>query len=60
MFNWKRDMGSQSTFIRYFRRFTLEKTDRGHIRVMRHWWDRQHIKKITVDVDSTVLERYGT
>lgn len=59
MFNWEKGMGSQSTFSRYFRTFTLEKTDRVHTQVMRYWWDQQHIKKITVDVDSTVLERYG-
>lgn len=59
MFNWKRGMGSQSTLSRYFRKFTLEDSDRVFTSVMRSWWDKQQIKRITVDVDSTVLERFG-
>lgn len=59
MFDWKRGMGSQSALSRYFRRYTLEDSDRVFTSVMRSWWDKQKIQKMTLDVDSTVLERFG-
>lgn len=59
MFNWKKGMGSQSALSRYFRKYTLESSDRVFTGVMRRWWDQVHIKRITIDMDSTILERYG-
>lgn len=59
MFNWEKGMGSQSAFSRYFRKFTVEDSDRVFTGVMRSWWDQLHIQKITLDMDSSILERYG-
>lgn len=59
MFNWRKGMGSQSALSRYFRKYTLEDSDRVFTGVMRNWWDKQDIQGMTVDMDSTVLERYG-
>ncbi len=59
MFNWKKGIGSQSAFSRYFRKFTLEESDRVFTGVMRSWWDQLEIPKITLDMDSSIVERFG-
>ncbi len=59
MFNWGKGMGSQSAFSRYFRKYTLEDSDRIFTGVMRSWWAQMHIQKITIDADSTILDRFG-
>lgn len=59
MFAWKDGMGSQSTFSRYFNRYTIEESDRIFTELMRKWWERIVIRKITIDIDSTVMTRYG-
>lgn len=59
MFNWKDGMASQSTFSRFFRKFTTEGNDRLFTELNRKWWERIEIEKLTIDVDSSVLTRYG-
>jgi Transposase DDE domain group 1 len=59
MFGWKDGMGSQSTFSRFFRKFTTEGNDALFTSLMRKWWDRMAIGKVTIDIDSTVCTRYG-
>lgn len=59
MFNWKDGMASQSTFSRFFRKFTTEGNDAMFTTLMRKWWDRMIIEKVTIDIDSTVITRYG-
>ncbi|MDX9752296.1 MAG: IS1380 family transposase [Flavobacteriales bacterium] len=59
MFNWQGGMASQSTFSRFFRKFTTEGNDALFTTLMRKWWDRMRIEKVTIDFDSTVLVRYG-
>lgn len=60
MFGWKRGMGSQSALSRYFNRYTIEESDRVFTQVMRKWWDRMVIGKLTIDIDSSVVTRYGS
>lgn len=59
MFGWKRGMGSQSAFSRYFNRYTIEESDRIFTSLMRRWWERMVIGPVTIDIDSSVITRYG-
>ncbi len=59
LFGWKRQLASQSTFSRFFNKFVIERNDRLFIGLMRKWWERISIPKLTIDIDSTVLTRYG-
>lgn len=59
IFGWKRGLGDQSTYSRFFRKFTIEGNDRLFTELMRRWWSRMAVRKITIDVDSTVITRYG-
>lgn len=59
MFGWKRGLGDQSTFSRFFQRFSIEDNDRLFTGLMKQWWSRMKIKRMTIDLDSTVITRYG-
>lgn len=59
IFGWKRGMASQSTFSRFFARFDKVENQRVFTELMRQWWSRMSIGRMTIDVDSTVIERYG-
>jgi hypothetical protein len=59
IFDWKKGMASQSTFCRFFKRFDLKSNDEIFTSLMRQWWDNMHVKRLTIDVDSTVITRYG-
>lgn len=59
MFGWKRAMGSQSAFSRYFNRYAIVENDRIFTELMRKWWARMEIGKLTIDFDSSVVTRYG-
>ncbi len=54
-----REVGSVSTFSRFFRRFGQKEVEG----VFRHWsgwlWERIGARSWTVDLDSSVLTRYG-
>jgi hypothetical protein len=59
IFGWEKGIGSQSTYSRFFRRFDTAFNDTFFTAVMRRWWDEMSIKKMTIDIDSTVISRYG-
>lgn len=59
MFGWKRGLGDQSTYSRLFKKFSIEGNDLMFSELMRKWWSRMGIEKMTIDLDSTVITRYG-
>ncbi|MCB0396960.1 MAG: transposase, partial [Flavobacteriales bacterium] len=59
IFGWRRGMASQSTFSRFFGKFDLDSNDRIFTEVMRKWWEKMAIEKMTIDIDSTVITRFG-
>ena len=60
IFNWKKGVPSQSTFSRFFRKYDMEANDRIFPSVMRQWFEQFALDKVTIDIDSTVISRYGT
>lgn len=59
IFGWSKGMASQSTFSRFFRKFSLADNDAIFRQINRWWFDQQKIDKYTLDMDSTVITRYG-
>jgi hypothetical protein len=59
IFGWKKGMASQSTFSRFFPKITLEQSDHNFAKLNSWWFSQLQIDKITVDIDSTVLTRFG-
>ena len=60
MFGWTKGMASESTFSRFFKRFDVELNDDIFIELNRWWFTKLKIKHHTVDIDSTVITRYGS
>lgn len=58
IFHWKR-VPSVSTFTRYFNRFNRENVDRIFPAFNREFFSRIQIEKMTLDLDSSVVSRYG-
>ena len=59
LFGWTKGMASQSTFSRFFRRFSIAYNDELFSDLMQRWWSRMDLEKVTVDLDSSVVNRYG-
>jgi hypothetical protein len=59
IFGWKRGMADQSTFSRFFKKHSVETNDEIFPRIMRHFFDKIDIDRMTIDIDSTVITRYG-
>lgn len=59
IFNWKKGMASPSTFSRFFSKFTIDRNDEIFPNVMRYWYEQVPISNMTVDIDSSVITRYG-
>lgn len=59
IFGWEKGMASASTFSRFFRKFSIERNDEVFPEVMKYWFEQIHLKKMTVDIDSSVITRYG-
>jgi hypothetical protein len=59
IFGWNKGMASQSTYSRFFRKFSLDDNDVIFRQLNRWWFDQQKIDKYTLDFDSTILTRYG-
>jgi hypothetical protein len=60
IFGWKKDMASASTLSRFFKKFDLERNDRVFVELMREWFSRIATpERMTLDIDSTVVTRYG-
>ncbi len=57
IFGWKRGLGDQSTYSRFFRKFTIEGNDMLFTGLMRRWRSRIEVRKLTSDVDSTAITR---
>lgn len=58
IFSWKR-VASVSTFTRWFRRFKREEVDQVFGHLSRWFWDQLSPRTITLDLDSSVVTRYG-
>jgi len=58
IFGWK-EVGSESTFSRFFRKFNLEINNEVFPSLQRWTLGLYGTMKVTLDLDSTVLERYG-
>ena len=59
IFGWKKGMASASTFSRFFRRFDVDMNDAVFPPLMKHMMSLMAVKKRTIDIDSTVITRYG-
>jgi len=59
IFGWKKGMASASTFSRFFGKFDTSLNDEIFPQLMRYWYDQIDIEKMTMDLDSTVITRYG-
>ena len=59
IFKWDKGCPSASTFSRFFQRFTKERNDNIFPKIQRSVFDQVKIKKMTIDIDSTVITRYG-
>lgn len=59
IFGWKKGVASQSTFSRFFPKFDYALNDQIFSDLNRWWFESHQIDKVTIDVDSTVLSRYG-
>lgn len=61
IFGWDKGMASASTFSRFFGKFNVERNDRVFVELMREWFARIATpERMTLDIDSTVLTRYGS
>jgi hypothetical protein len=60
LFNWEKGMASESTFSRFFKKFDTELNEDVFTTLNRWWFEKLNIKLHTIDIDSTVLTRYGS
>jgi hypothetical protein len=58
IFGWKR-IGSESTYSRFFRKFSIEKNNEIFPSIQRWMMSQFKKMKVTIDLDSTIIERYG-
>jgi hypothetical protein len=58
MFGWKK-VPSESTYSRFFRKFTMKRNNAVFPSVQQWLFEQFSLPKITLDLDSTILERYG-
>lgn len=59
IFGWEKGMASQSTFSRFFAKFDLALNDELFVQLQSHWFRNLKVGKLTVDIDSSVITRYG-
>lgn len=59
MFGWTKGMASESTFSRFFKKFSLEYNDELFVALNQWWFQKLQVKYHTVDLDSTVITRFG-
>lgn len=59
LFGWSKGMASESTFSRFFKKFDTELNDKIFIALNRWWFLKTQVRLHTIDIDSTVLTRYG-
>jgi hypothetical protein len=58
IFGWK-EVGCVSTFTRFFRRFGRQEVDEVFGRINKWFWEQIPSKTVTIDLDSSVITRYG-
>lgn len=58
IFNWK-ETPSESTYSRFFRKFDRKRNDEVFPAIQSWFFSHFSLPKITLDLDSTVIERYG-
>ena len=59
LFGWKQTP-SASTYSRFFNKFNLARNQDVFPTLQRDFFKKLELKKMTLDVDSTVITRYGT
>jgi len=59
IFGWKKGMASASTFSRFFAKFDATRNATIFPLLMQKFFSQIEIARMTVDVDSTVITRYG-
>lgn len=59
IFGWKKGMASASTFQRFLHKFDAPVNDKFFWPVMKFVFSQISIKHMTIDVDSSVITRYG-
>ena len=59
MFGWKDGMADQSTLSRFFRKYDQESSDEMFTALNRWWFDQIKVGTLTLDIDSTVITRFG-
>lgn len=60
LFGWEKGMASESTFSRFLNKHDVDLNDELFVALNRWWFDRLQLKYHTVDIDSTVITRYGS
>ncbi len=59
IFGWKKGMASASTFSRFFNKFDVERNDQVFPQLMRFILSLIPVQHMTIDIDSSVITRYG-
>lgn len=59
IFGWKKGMASASTFSRFMDKFDVDRNDRVFPALMKYILNQVPIRYMTIDIDSTVITRYG-
>jgi hypothetical protein len=59
IFGWKKGMRYQSTLTHFFRKFGMERNNKVFPAINRFWFSQLKLDKMTIDLDSNVLTRYG-
>lgn len=60
IFHWQKGSPSASTFSRFFQKFDKGINDQIFPIIQREVFKQVRIKKMTIDIDSTVITRYGS
>lgn len=59
IFQWEKGMPSQSTLSRFFPKYTQQKSDEIFSDLNQWWFSELGYTNLTLDVDSTVITRFG-
>jgi len=58
IFGWK-EAPTESAYSRFFKKFTLERNNEVFPSIMNWMFEKIALPNVTLDLDSTILERYG-
>ena len=59
IFQWEKGMPSQSTLSRFFPKYDHDTSDKIFSELFTWWFDQLGNKDLTLDIDSTVITRFG-